>query len=452
MTTIASPPFVLALLGALGCAALAGCRPGAEQPLAIVVSGDTAGWIAPCSCAANQSGGLPRRATYVAGLRRQAAVILADAGGAAGGKAGYDRAKFEAILHGEILMGVAAHNIGAAEALLGPSELRRLARQTGVPLLSANVCDRAGRLVAEPVRVVVAAGRRIALVGVLAERYATAELQVLPPHQAALDALHAAGNYDAAIVLAYLPEDELRQFVDVLPEADAIFGGPTGQPISPRRIGPALLASATNKGKFLVRLDAPESAAAGHWTGRIVELNEQFADDPQQVANIGRFRQQLAEADFAPPQTSFAEQWPLPLPAGLTVAGTAACRKCHEEDDGLWRQSKHAAAWKTLTDSGAHVDPDCQRCHTTGYGLPGGFTSARHSGALVNVGCESCHGPSQRHAAQPAVPTAYLAQAKDRCTVCHDRENSPKFSYASYWKKISHGKSAPPTKRVTPAR
>jgi hypothetical protein len=448
MTTIASPPFVLALLGALGCAALAGCRPGAGRPLAIVVSGDTAGWIAPCGCAANQSGGLPRRATYVAGLHRQADVILADAGGAARGKSGYDRAKFQAILRGEMLMGVAAHNIGAAEALLGANELRRLAKQTGVPLLSANVCDSAGRLVAEPVRIVVAAGRRIALVGVLAERYATAELQVLPPQQAALDALHAAGNYDAAIVLAYLPEDELRRFVDVLPEADAVVGGPTGQPVSPRRMGPTLLASATNKGKFLVRLDAPGSGAADHWTGRIVELNEQFADDPQQVANIGRFRQQLAEADFTPPQTSFAEPWPLPLPAGLAVAGTAACRKCHEEDDRLWRRSKHAAAWKSLTDTGAHVDPDCQRCHTTGYGLPGGFASARRSGALVNVGCESCHGPSQRHAAQPAVPTAYLAQAKDHCTVCHDRENSPKFAYDSYWKKISHGKSSLPTKRA----
>jgi len=31
----------------------------ALAPLAVIVSGDTAGWIMPCGCTANQSGGLP---------------------------------------------------------------------------------------------------------------------------------------------------------------------------------------------------------------------------------------------------------------------------------------------------------------------------------------------------------------------------------------------------------
>src|SRR5258708_2775423 len=55
------------------------------RPVVLVVSGDTAGWIVPCGCTANQSGGLLRRGTYVHQLRQQAEVILADAGGAPGG-------------------------------------------------------------------------------------------------------------------------------------------------------------------------------------------------------------------------------------------------------------------------------------------------------------------------------------------------------------------------------
>ncbi len=43
-----------------------------------------------------------------------------------------------------------------------------------------------------------------------------------------------------SIVLAYVPEDELRQFAEALPEADAVVGGPTGQPVSPRQAGPTL--------------------------------------------------------------------------------------------------------------------------------------------------------------------------------------------------------------------
>ena len=90
----------------MACALVIGCRPSSvERPLVVVVSGDTAGWIVPCGCTSNQSGGLPRRAAYVEGLREQAEVILADVGGAPHGTSPYDRAKFEAILRGELTDG-----------------------------------------------------------------------------------------------------------------------------------------------------------------------------------------------------------------------------------------------------------------------------------------------------------------------------------------------------------
>jgi hypothetical protein len=431
----------IGLVAAMACVALAGCRPAAAvRPLVIVASGDTAGWIVPCGCTSNQSGGLPRRAAYVAELRRDADVILVDVGGAAHGTSPYDLAKFEAILRGEALMGVAAHNLGAVEARFGPAELRRLGELVSAPLLSTNVCDPSGQHVAQPMRVIPIARRRIALLGVLSERYATAALRVAPPRQAVLEALRgAAGKYDAVVVLAYLPEEELRQVAEALPEADVVVGGPTGQPVSPKQIGPTLLTSATNKGKFLARLDAPKPSSRGPWSGSIVELNEEFADDAEQAANVERFRGVLAGKDFAPDQTGFAEPLSGDLPQGFRIAGTAACGKCHENDCLLWRESKHATAWKSLEQKGAHVDPECQRCHATGYGLPGGFASLRASAATINVGCESCHGPSQGHVADPRRRTARFAHAKDSCTACHDRENSPAFVYQTYWDKVAHG-------------
>jgi hypothetical protein len=273
---------------------------------------------------------------------------------------------------------------------------------------------------------------------------------VTPPRQAVLHALRgAAGKFDTAIVLAYLPEDELRQLADALPEADAIIGGPTGQPISPKLVGPTLLTSATKKGKFLARLDAPAAGSADRWTGRIVELDERFADDPDQKRNVDRFRFELGRSDFAPSQTSFVEPLPADLPKGFAVAGNAACKKCHEDDCRDWRKSKHAAAWRAIKATGSHVDPECQRCHTTGYGLPGGFASIRDDGPprdRINVGCEDCHGPSQAHVVDSAAHTPRFARAKDVCTTCHDRENSPKFSYDAYWEKIRHGQKAKETK------
>jgi hypothetical protein len=433
-----------ATLGLLACAAWSGCRPAnpaQQRPLVVAISGDTAGWIVPCGCAANQSGGLPRRADCVASLRRQATVILADVGGAPSGTAAYDRLKFEAILRGEVAMGIAAHNIGQGEALLGPAYLRRVTEQLNVPLVSANVRDTQGRLVAEPFRIAEAAGRRVALTGVLAEQYATDQLQVISPHQAILDALgEAADRYDAVVVLAYLEDDALRRLVDMLPEADVVVGGPTGQPIAPAPIGPTLLASATTQGKFLARFDAPPPGASRPWTGAIVELDEHFRDDPQQMANLKQFYGQLAERDFTPRETSFANPI-VGQRSEYRIAGNESCRECHAEDGGLWDLSRHAHAWDSLRKKGAHVDPDCQRCHVNGYGLPGGFASVARSPGSTGVGCESCHGPSAEHADDPEIRTAYSTQAKNRCVICHDRENSPHFVLDEYWTQIRHGTS-----------
>jgi hypothetical protein len=210
-------------------------------------------------------------------------------------------------------------------------------------------------------------------------------------------------------------------------------------------VGPTLIASATGQGKFVARLDAPPRGSSGRWSGRIVELDATFADEPGQVANVQRFYDVLEKNDFLPEQTSFATPLPAELPEGFSIAGNTRCAECHPEDCRLWESSKHANAWKSLKEKGAHVDPGCQRCHTTGYGLPGGFASfgpaEERRPRVANVGCESCHGPSAGHVEQPEVRTAHFGRAKDHCTACHDRENSPQFEYDGYWAQVRHGTS-----------
>jgi hypothetical protein len=346
--------------------------------------------------------------------------------------------RFEAILRGEAAMDLAAHNIGASEAALGPDYLRDLAERLEVPLVSANVRDLEGRLVAEPWRIVRSAGWRVVFVGVLDESFATEHLKVSPPRQAVTDALKQADRYDAAIVLAYLPEDQLRRLAAALPEADAVVGGPTGQPVSPLLTGPTLLASSTNKGKFVVCLDAPAPGSAERWSGRIVELSDKFGDDREQVANLQRFYEELRRRDFTPDQTSLAEL-PLASPPDHRIAGTSNCRLCHPADWRLWGQSRHAQAWESLRQKQSHVDPQCQRCHTTGYGEPGGFASVKRTPERIAVGCESCHGPSQAHVDDTELRTTRFAAAANRCLDCHDRENSPEFEHDKYWMQIRHG-------------
>lgn len=435
---------------------LAGCgrsdHSGATsaRPLTVVISGDTAGWLMPCGCTANQSGGLLRRATYLDELGKLSAVIYADVGGAAAGVSDYHKVKFEAILAGEQKMGLAAHNIGKSEAAFGAEYLRDVARRRNVPLLSTNVRDAAAQPLAPPVRLISAGGRRIALFGVLSPRFAAGGLAVAEPRQAILDAAgRVKGQYDAMIVLAYLPQDELEQLAASLPEADAVVGGPTGQAMVPRRVGPTLLAAATNKGKFLIELSAPSAASAsggdGHrakleWTGKVAEMSPSLADHPDQQAVVKAYLAELDRRDFTADQTGLAAPAPPGMPVDYRIAGTGACAACHRDDHTKWAQTNHARAWETLRARQFHVDAYCQQCHTTGFALPGGFASRRATPEMVSVGCEDCHGPSQAHVQRPETHTPFAAA--DQCVRCHDHENSPTFVYTDYWPRIQHGKQA----------
>lgn len=414
---------------------------GPSAAVTLIVSGDTAGWIVPCGCTSNQSGGLLRRSTYVAGQRKTGPVILADAGGAPGGTSAYHRLKFEAILRGELLMSIAAHNLGGPEAALGADELRRIERELRVPFVSANLRDSHGKLITTPCRIVEAGGQRIALVGVVTSRETYADCRVDDPRDAVLATLRESkGTYELAVVLAWVPEAELRTLAAALPEVHAVIGGPTGQSLAPQKAGPTLIGSATNKGKFLARVTIPAAVHGGDWTGTAVELTKLFDDDPQQVQNVDTFRQQLAVRDFAAGSTGLVPPQPAELPAGFRVAGSAACAACHAEEHRLWADTRHGHAWATLITEKSQVDPECQRCHTTGYGLPGGFTTMAASTDRVDVGCESCHGPSQAHVERPKRRTPWAASSV--CRQCHDRENSPQFEFDQCWPRIVHGKDA----------
>ena len=71
--------------------------------------------------------------------------------------------------------------------------------------------------------------------------------------------------------------------------------------------------------------------------------------------------------------------------------------------------------------------------------------------ALVDVGCESCHGPGEKHikaegggdmALQQTLQKAMkitVEESKTRqCDTCHDLDNSPDFDFDTYWPFVEH--------------
>jgi len=131
-----------------------------------------------------------------------------------------------------------------------------------------------------------------------------------------------------------------------------------------------------------------------------------------------------------------------PAPVGEQYAGQDLCIACHAEEVAQWARGPHARAWLHLTRRGETRNAACLACHTTGFGRPGGFVDVAENDTLLNVQCESCHGPMRLHAQQAdqlgVRPSSGLQISEKTCARCHDEENSPNFDCASYLRAVRH--------------
>ncbi|HEV8377949.1 MAG TPA: multiheme c-type cytochrome [Tepidisphaeraceae bacterium] len=409
----------------------------AQAAPTVVVSGDTAGWITS-GCTPKQSGGLARRASYLADLREQGSVIYLDAGGAASGTSEYHRLKFEALVEGERSMQIAAHNLGKSELALGPHYLRQIASRMHFPFVSENTRDTSGKRIIENRRIVESGGLRVGVIGVVSPLYGTDQIIVDDPRQAVVDATIAMkGHCNSLIVLAYMPEDELRKLAADLPQVDAIVGGAGEETISPKAVGATTLAAAGEYGKHLVEMRVPPGRSQGAWEGKMVEMTSSIVDDATQINNLQRYLNMLEAKDFSASESGVVGMMAAAGEQGM--AGSGSCLKCHASDYNSWIGSRHARAFASLQEMGFHVDSSCQKCHTSNFAMAGGFVSVRRSGAseLAGVGCESCHGPSAAHVKDPKKHTPWAAIVQ--CVHCHNEDNCPHFDYATGWEKIRHG-------------
>lgn len=109
--------------------------------------------------------------------------------------------------------------------------------------------------------------------------------------------------------------------------------------------------------------------------------------------------------------------------------GNNTCGGCHVDEMASWRLSLHSVAWRTLQEGGDDADPKCVGCHVTGAGQPTGWVAGDE--ALVDVGCEACHGPGGPHDGAPD-------EALASCVGCHDKEHSIVFRHDKAVPLIDH--------------
>jgi hypothetical protein len=185
-------------------------------------------------------------------------------------------------------------------------------------------------------------------------------------------------------------------------------------------------------------------ATGNFFTLEQIRINKKLACSPPVRDMIKTYDKAVGEANlkFA------AGKLPLPAPKGKpSYVGNEACGDCHGEALDVWKKTRHAGAWKTLTDRNQEYNLDCTGCHVTGWDQPGGTNLAKLEG-FVDVGCETCHGPGSIHADKGGEekPLAIVKRPKeDLCaTQCHTKEHSDTFEYTAYMRDIvgpGHGEA-----------
>jgi hypothetical protein len=376
-----------------------------------------------------------------------------DVGDAIDGNEDYDLMEYRYVLRAFAAMRYDALNVGGREARFTAAQLRDLKQMSPVPILSANLQDqRTGQPIFDGYRIVQRGAFRVGIIGVL-DGHGLAEhlgegLSV-GGMEPAIDRCLAAlrGKTDLVVLLAFTDEATLAKLAREYFECEVILGGRVSQPAQElTRENRSLLYFVTNESRALgiLRLRLGAGSPVETETNEIRFLRDTIPQDASFRALMQEYRDEVRHTRLAvdDPNNLSAEM----VPGVRTVAtyvGSAKCLDCHPSAASVWRASAHAHGFATLAGRKADADPRCIGCHTTGFGTPTGYRREYRADKLVDVGCESCHGPGSLHLraeeGDHTVNFTFRPLDAGDCIKCHHGEFSRPFDWNEFWPAVKHG-------------
>lgn len=450
---------------------------------ALILTGEQHGYIEPCGCTENQSGGVSRRGDLI---RQLTELGWKTAGLDLGGLVKRDRLqsqlKFRTMLAALKDLNYKAISLGPEEVKLGADYLlSQNPPDNPIGFVCANVTFYETPDLGTPVRTRVFehGGLKFGVTGILGASLRPELRQVddvtfedpakvLPKMLEALDA----EQPDLRVLLSHGSMDEAKALAKESSAFDLVLttGGAEDPDGRPERVGDTVLLNVGRKGKHAGVL-AVYPDGSPKFRFELVQLDRnRFGDTPKMIEHMRYYQDQLKEQEIA------IQESPVGHPSGATFVGSAACADCHEEEYEIWKKSPHAEAFASLDPANKRhgserlkgvprmFDPECVCCHVTGwnpqdvYRYRSGFINELFAAddeeremapLLVGSGCENCHGPGSRHielidegkeelAAKEVRFTQEQARSSDGCYKCHDLDNSPTFDFDKYWPKIAH--------------
>lgn len=462
---------------------------GIEMPPAetatIAFTGFLNGYVEPCGCAGldKMKGGLGRRHALFQQLRQRGwNLIPIDAGNLNKGASPLEEHKFQFVAEESMrLMGYQASGLGRHELLFPPTTLLLYTADTaGSPkrYTSANVAlfDFDATILA-PYRIAESGGVRVCVVSVLGASQRQSfgddgEILFADPIAKLRETLPSIEKRadDWCVLIVHGSTKERESILAAFPNGTFDFvvpsETPAEPPLAPQRLAcGAWLIEVGLKGSHVVLASVGKKKSPDAVRFHRIALDGRFTTSPEVFAAMQSYQDYLKDIGWSglglkpQPLPSSATQ---PLPSSemnIRFVGSTSCKNCHEVSYAVWKGTSHARAVQTLIEvskPARQYDPECIACHVVGWNPQGatpyigGFESCEKTPLLASVGCESCHGPGERHVAaetngSEAIKSAArlavrlpLVAARNHCIQCHDHENSPEFDFDAYWTKVQH--------------
>lgn len=422
-------------------------QPIPADALALLITGQASGNHEPCDCLSNPMGGLSRRKKLFETLQRDyGPSVLLDNGNMLFLVA--EAVADEAMLVGYGQMGYHAIGVGDHELDRGPGKFAADAEKLGLPMVASNVGLADGRALGRAYRSIAIGRRTVLVVAVVGQRMlqflpmkVRDELRIVEPGDGVLGAIakaRAAGvRPDFTVLLAVLEAGEREPLLARLKDSIdlAVLSNEHDRPVKLEAIGGTAAIYAPAMGKHVA---AVVCEPAGPGRLRVARVDGHPVH--QHLPRDRKLWEQFKAFSYD------AQMHTLRLTEKVGKVGfvpAAECGACHAPQMQWWAGHRHGRTWEKLVAKGRDKDANCARCHTTGFGLPGGFVGIAQTPGLTNVGCQSCHQVDlARHKANPRAPLAKVDMMT--CRACHTDATSPNFDITIHGPKATCPKSDPP--------
>jgi hypothetical protein len=335
-----------------------------------------------------------------------------------------------------------AVGVGDNEFVEGAAFFAEAVRGRGLPVVSSNVEASVPdwRRVCPPYRIVRKGKLRIGVVGLASPpsfRLLTparlGELAVGDPEETLRRLLPGVRKQaDLIVVLSHADMDWNRGLARRFPDIGVIVGSHSQTRLqAPVREGNTLIVQAGYNGAYVGQLvlTLDRTHRIKEHTGRLIPLGDPIPDDP----DMRRLLSDYSGALYEEARRNAALTGNKP-----SFRGAETCKPCHEAQYQQWRTTAHARAFHSLVEQDKHYEPECLGCHTTGYGLPGGFQDIEATRHLADVQCEVCHRVAEDHSQPSARRDPPAPVLSTLCNACHTPSQSPSFHYEEAVIQVRH--------------